>query len=227
MYDARLHTDKLPANIVDGLKNFSGNDCYLIKRDVDRKSFLCNKNNCHLNVMKRIEKFGGEMINGWLLSKNKMFLDMGIWVWSYHSVWLTPKGKIVDVTDNEDYKNLPLSTFIPDFNRKIDLENGIAYNTIVIFDNFRVADKLAEASNEDRQLVSGVVYWTTSSVKFFRELDEHSGQYLIFRKEYPQNLKKLEEQYECRVEGNRLIPNNPAVNQMQSNIFFDFSVSGG
>ena len=152
---------------------------------------------------------------------------MGIWVWSYHSVWLTPKGKIVDVTDNEDYKNLPLSTFIPDFNRKIDLENGIAYNTIAIFDNFKVADKFSKANNENRQLVSGVVYWTTSLIKFFRELSEHSGQYLIFRNEYPQNLKKLEEQYDCKVEGNKLVPNNPAVNKFKTDVFFDFSVGGG
>jgi hypothetical protein len=64
MYDARLFTDKLPPNIVDALKDFSGNDCYLIKRDVDRKSLLSNKNNCHINVQRYVEKFGGERLNG-------------------------------------------------------------------------------------------------------------------------------------------------------------------
>ena len=44
MYDARLFTDKLPEKITKGLKDFSGNECYLIKREVDRKSLLSNKN---------------------------------------------------------------------------------------------------------------------------------------------------------------------------------------
>lgn len=227
MYDARLYTDKLPPNIVDALKEFSGNECYLIKRDVDRKSVLCAPNNCHKNVNKRIEKYGGEMVNGWLLSRNPMFLEMGIWAWTYHSVWVTPKQKIVDVTDNKDYVNLPLSTFIPDNKRLVDISNGIAYNTIVIFDNSRVANKLEIASGEDRNLTEGVVYWTTNSIKHFRELDEHSGAYKLIRREYPQNLKELQEKYRCKIEGNRLLPIDDYVPSIKSDIFFDFSIGGG
>ena len=228
MYDARLFTDKLPENITKSLKDFSGNECYLIKREVDRKSLLSNKNNCHNNVQRYVEKFGGERLNGWLLYRNEQWInEMGIWVWHYHSVWITPKNKIVDVTDNNLYKKLPLSTFIPDTIRKVDLENGIAYNTIVIFDNNRIADRFADASGEDRKLFSGVVYWTTNSVKFFRGLDEHCGQYKLIRKEYPQNLEMLEEEYDCKANGGKLVPNDSNQSMIPSEIFFDYSLGGG
>jgi hypothetical protein len=228
MYDARLFTDKLPEKITKALKEFSGNECYLIKREVDRKSFLSNKNNCHQNVQRYVEKFGGERLNGWLLYRNEQWIDeMGLWVWHYHSVWITPKNKIVDVTDNDLYKKLPLSTFIPDTTRKVDLENGIAYNTIVIFDNIRAADKFAGASGEDRKLFSGVVYWTTNNVQFFRALDEHGGQYKLIRKEYPQNLEMLEKEYNCKASGGKLVPNDPNQSMIPSEIFFDYSLGGG
>ncbi len=227
MFDARLHTDKLPPNIVDGLKNFSESDCYLIKRDVDRKSILCASNNCHINVQKRVDKYGGEMVNGWLLARRSMLLEMGVWVWFYHSVWVTPKQKIVDVTDNEDYKNLPLSTFIPDKNRLVNIPNGIAFNTIVIFDNQRVANQFEVASGEDRRLIEGVVYWTTNSVKHFREMHEHTGKYKLIRREYPQNKIEFEEKYKCKIEGNRIVPLDIENNMIKSDLFFDFSIGGG
>lgn len=228
MYDARLFTDKLPDRIIAPLKQFSGNDCYLVKREVDRKSLLSNKNNCHNNVKRYVEKFGGEMLNGWLLYRDEKFIDeMGAWVWHYHSVWITPKGKLVDVTDNDRYRNLPLSTFMPDATRKVDLENGIAYNTIVVFENGRTADWFAEASGEDRKLSAGVVYWTTNDVRFFRGLDEHLGQYKLLRNEYPANQKQLEADYDCVIKDKRLIPKDPDNSMVPSEIFFDFSMGGG
>lgn len=227
MYDARLFTDKLPEKITKSLKDFSGNECYLIKREVDRKSFLSTKNNCHKNVQRYIEKFGGVMLNGWLLYRSEQWTDeMGIWVWNYHSVWITPKGKIVDVTDNDFYKKLPLSTFIPDTIRKVDLENGIAYNTIVVFDNNKTADRLARANGEDRNLYAGVVYWTTNNVKYFRDLGEHNGQYRLIRKDYPLNTELLKKDYDCEVKGSKLVPNDPNQSMISSDIFFDYGLSG-
>lgn len=227
MYDARLFTDKLPDRIIAPLKQFSGNDCYLVKREVDRKSLLSNKNNCHNNVKRYVEKFGGEMLNGWLLYRDEKFIDeMGAWVWHYHSVWITPKGKLVDVTDNDKYRNLPLSTFMPDATRKVDLENGIAYNTIVVFENGRTADRFAEASGEDGKLSTGVVYWTTNDVRYFRGLDEHLGQYKLLRNEYPANQKQLEMDYDCVIKDRRLISKDPDNTMVPSEIFFDFSMGG-
>lgn len=228
MYNARLFTDKLPDKIIAPLKEFAGNDCYLIKRDVDRKSLLSNQNNCHINVKKYIEKFGGEMLNGWLLCRKDEWIDkLGLWVWHYHSVWIKPDGKIVDVTDNRNYRNLPLSTFIPDAKRKIDLDNGIAYNSIAVFENARVANIFADASGETRQLLPGTVYWTTNQVKYFRGLDEHTGEYRHIRSEYAENLKMLEEKYGFIVKDNKLTPVDPDVGYVPVDVFFDFSMSGG
>ena len=107
------------------------------------------------------------------------------------------------------------------------LENGIAYNTIVIFDNNRIADRFAEASGEDRKLSSGIVYWTTNSVKYFRGLDEHGGQYKLVTKEYPQNIELLEKEYDCKVNGGKLLPNDLNHSKARPEIFFDFSIGGG
>ena len=228
MYDARLFTDKLPYNITEALKAFSGNECYLVKRDVNRKSFLSNKNSCHLNVKRHIEKFGGEMLNGWILyRKEKYTEEMGLWIWHYHSVWITAKGKIVDVTDDDNYRNLPLSTFIPDTTRKVDLQNGISYNTIVIFDNNSIAEHFANASGEDRKISAGTVYWTTNSVKSFRGLEEHSGQYKLITNEYPANQILLRDIYGLEVKNGKLSPIDPENAEVPSEIFFDFSLGGG
>jgi hypothetical protein len=228
MYNARLFTDKLPDKVIEPLKKFSGNDCYLVKRDVDRKSMLSKQNNCHINVKKYIDKFGGEMLNGWLLCRKEDWYDkMGLWVWHYHSVWIKPDGKLVDVTDNRNYKNLPLSTFIPDTIHKVDLENGIAYNTIVVFESQKIASLLQESSGESRQLLPGTVYWTTNQVKHFRGLDEHSGQYRHLNKEYPANLKLLEEMYGFTDKNGKLAPLNPDATLIPIDVFFDFSMGGG
>ena len=228
MYNARLFSDKLPDRVIDPLKVFSGNECYLIKRDVDRKSLLSNKNNCHTNVQKYIDKFGGEMLNGWLLYKDDKWLDeMGLWVWHYHSVWIKPDGKIIDVTDSDRYRNLPLSTFIPDTTHKLDLENGIAYNTIVVFENSKAAKIFADASGEARELFPYTVYWTTNSVKYFRGLDEHNGEYRYVMSEYISNLKLLEDRYGFVVKNNKLSSIDPEVSLVPTNLFFDFSIGGG
>ena len=229
MYNARLFSDKLPDRVIDPLKVFSGNECYLIKRDVDRKSLLSNKNNCHINVQKYIDKFGGEMLNGWLLYKDDKWIDeMGLWVWHYHSVWIKPDGKIIDVTDSDRYRNLPLSTFTPDTSHKLDMANGVAYNTIVIFENSRIANMLNEASGERvRQLFPGTVYWTTNQVQHFRGLDEHTGQYRYLTDEYQTNRRLLEEKYGFMIKDKKLIPIDPDVGHVPVDIFFDFSMGGG
>ena len=51
---------------------------------------------CHRNVIGIVKRFGGQRLNGYCVSMYKN----GDVTLLYHSVWITPEGKCVDITNN-------------------------------------------------------------------------------------------------------------------------------
>ncbi len=52
---------------------------------------------CQTNVAKKIEKDGGRRLIGWCIWKSPVLLEA-----QYHHVWLSPEGKIEDITPQSD-----------------------------------------------------------------------------------------------------------------------------
>lgn len=225
MLDAKLYTNKLPTVLQEPLKSFSGNDCYLVAKAKDNMGLEQKSGNCHLNVQQYIDKFGGEMVNGWLLYRNKSILNLGMWAWSFHSVWKKSDGKVVDVTKDKMYEGNDFTTFLPDSSRKFDNAEGIGYNNIVLLESKSFADKFGMSIGKEIDV--GKVYWAIDTFKAIKDLNEHSGQYRYITNEYPHNIKLLEEKYNVMPDGNGLKPKPGATMDPRGvpvDLLFDFSV---
>jgi hypothetical protein len=216
------YTNKLPTPIKDAMKQLTNDDCYLIKRRVKGVTGSGAVLNCHQNVQDLVDRIGGERISGWLLMRKNELYRNGMYIWMFHSIWKTPENEYVDVTQSDVYGNDKVATFWHDSVRRADLDEGTAYNSVITLENDKAVQMIARGTNT--QLSIGTPYWTENSVRFFSGLDEHSGMYRMLHSDYPQNTKMLEEQYNCRSEGNRLVPNNKD-DKVSTQIFFDFSVS--
>ena len=132
MYDAKVYNDKIPTIVRNPMLEFTGSDCLLVNR---RKRGATSKgaySNCHSNVQDWVDKIGGARISGWLLARIPKFLNEGVWAWIFHSIWLTPEGKLTDVTMDDDYAGKDFVTFWHDKYRSCDLINGTSYNLSLI-----------------------------------------------------------------------------------------------
>jgi len=64
------------------------------------------KNECHQNVLGLVKRFGGQQLRGYMVN---MFEYHHISL-VFHTVWITPEGKCVDVTSNSFENIYPLTT---------------------------------------------------------------------------------------------------------------------
>lgn len=88
---------------------------------------------CHFNVWLQAKSAGGRPQPGWVLAqdKQKSFAEA-----IFHSVWLTPDSKLIDVTPRKDQEKRLL--FVPDLKRSITLTSHEGQPAIHTFDNVRV-----------------------------------------------------------------------------------------
>jgi hypothetical protein len=218
------YSHKVPHAIRAGMEQFTGQDCFLIKR---RKTGLTGQGvqgNCHFNVKRWVDKVGGKRISGWLLYRNRTLLSKGLWVWSFHSVWQTPEGAVVDVTQDATYSGSDFTTVWLDNSRDIDLDEGTSYNNIVLIENSTSANEFGKSIGHE--LMPGVPYWTIASMKTVIPIAEHSGKYRWLDESYAANINRLKEEYNCSVVGGKLVPNEGAGARVSTKILFDYSIGG-
>jgi hypothetical protein len=218
-----LPYDKLPALVNNGIKSLTGNSPLLVKQKLDTPN---NKPlNCHYNVANQIESFGGSLLNGWLLTKKSSLVNRGIWRWTYHSVWLKTHEECYDITKDKD-NSRDYSTFVPDNNRKINLKVGITYNDILIIENKELSDAYNETGIYDFEVKVGIPYWVLPDLSRIRDTKSFDGMYRLIRPEFPINSKILEEQYDLKIINGKLV-SNTGTQEVNSNMLFEFSLSGG
>ena len=61
--------------------------------------------NCHPNVQLLVDTYGGKRMVGYEVSMNK-FCDIRFFDILFHSVWMTPENKLVDVTKKDEQEIL-------------------------------------------------------------------------------------------------------------------------
>lgn len=223
MFNAKNYSDKLPKNIRQPLQQFAGNDCLLVKRSIDNLGLETQQGNCHINVKGYVEAFGGEMVNGWLLYRNRKLLDKGMWVWCFHSMWLTEEKELLDVTEDECYQNNAFSTFIPDVARKVNLDEGINYNNIAIFENEAFAQFFGNSIGANIKV--GAPYWISEDMLRVKDLTEHTGEYRWLHEEYKQNQLMLLQKYGVAIVDDKLLMAGAANDEISADLLFDFSLS--
>jgi hypothetical protein len=191
MFGSKIYTNKIPKTVRLAMHKFTNAECILVKRkdnDFAQNAAL----NCHQNVATLAEELNGEMKNGWLLYRSRMLMNMGVWVWCFHSVLKTAENKLIDVTKDKMYETNNYSTFWYDTSRTANVQRGTAYNNIMVIDNQRAVDLFNAEYGCDLKV--GVVYWTSNCMRFFKKLNEHNGVYKALGAEYEQNLTELKQE---------------------------------
>lgn len=223
----------IPKDIRNDVEVFSGGT--LLEVEIRKNGATANNEfrNCHKNVQEWVDKIGGERVSGWLLDDRKKWLKKGCYLWSFHSVWNTPEGKLVDVTKNvRDKKKFII--FATDVNRVADGWKGTSYNSINVFQNRR-AIRFYKKHYDDPYLQSPGIYWSSGTVPLRpvegNGLDE--GKYYLFRdfnnNLIDKNIELLKKTYGVEVrrvsdglklEGHQRLP----VNQVLQ-MYFDFAIN--
>lgn len=229
MLDTTPYTEKLPSSLNEVLKIFTGNESVMVRYLQPKDGVKGKSGNCHLNVKTFIDKRGGNSVSGWLLNRHKTFLEKGIYVWSFHSVWQTPKGNLVDVTEDKHYVGRDKSIFIQDQHRVPDLENGLSYNNIVIFTDSAFAQYFGQSIGKN--IASNTPYWCDSSLRHLLDINEHSGIYRLVTSAYPDNIKMMCDEIECDLVDRRLVPREGSKRTLDDpppkNFIFDYSMKIG
>tara|TARA_Y100001968_G_scaffold333165_1_gene394492 strand:+ start:5623 stop:6711 length:1089 start_codon:yes stop_codon:yes gene_type:complete len=106
-------SDQLPDELVNALKVLSPYP--VIKVPVRQKGITAGKaQNCYWNSSIISQTFGGDVVYGWIVADEGEG-DFGIYG---HGCWLTPEGKLVDVTPRSG-KNLKHRFFLPSDERLV------------------------------------------------------------------------------------------------------------
>ena len=217
----KRYNDKIPSSIKIAMEQFTGNNCFLVPRDIAKSKGMNSQGNCHSNVASFIQANSGTYQRGWLLARNRKLISMGIYVWTFHTVWISNESKVLDITDDENYKDVPYSTVWFDDIRGPDLVNGVNYNNVIIYETEAIAAMFSSVIG--KTINAGELYWTTSKMNRVLPISEHNGQYRWIDDKWSNNRLLIEQQYDCRIEGGRLV--GKSANELDESIFFNFGIS--
>ena len=220
----KLYTHKIPKRVRRAMTQFTQSDCHLVKRRRSGKTSEGEYRNCHTNVAYWVEHIGGESVNGWVLQRQSHMLSIGWWSWTFHSLWKTPEGKLVDVTQNPLYEGKTHITFWKDKTRRVNLVDGVSYNTVFLFANQSIAEHYSIQTNQRVQ--AGKVYWANMSNRKVKRVKESSGEFRLLTSEYPTNIKLLKDRCGLDVVDDYLIyPKDWRGVETSSDLLFDFGIS--
>jgi len=217
----RRYNDKVPSSVKIAMEQFTGNNCYLVPRDLAKSKEMNSEGNCHSNVASFIQANSGTYQRGWLLARNRKLMSMGVYVSSFHTVWVSNESKTLDITADIHYEGAAYSTVWYDDIREPDLVYGVNYNNIIIYETEAIAAMFSSVIG--KTINAGELYWTTRKMNRVLPLSEHNGQYRWIDGEWLNNRLLVEQQYDCRIEGGRLV--GKQANELDEAIFFDFGVS--
>lgn len=229
MLDITPYANKLPSSVNEALKALTDNESVLVRYLTPQQGIKGKSENCHLNVKSFIDKNGGNSVSGWILKRHRPLMEKGVYVWSFHSVWQTSNGNLVDVTEDKHYVGREKSIFIHDKNRIPDLEKGLSFNNIVIFTNSEFVKSFGQSIG--RLVVLDTLYWCDPSLRQLLEISEHSGIYRLVTSAYPDNIKLMCDEIECELVDSRLVPREGSKRTLDDplpkNFIFDYSVKLG
>ena len=100
-YGCEENTHILPKKFLPFLRQMKLPKMYF----VPRRGYSCLtgsglRGKCHSNVIKLCLVFGGKQMIGYEVAEFYNKTEKEKWKLNFHSVWITPEGKMVNVTDN-------------------------------------------------------------------------------------------------------------------------------
>jgi hypothetical protein len=122
-YGCKRANNRIPKTYHPFMKKLGIRDVYEVPIRTKGMTSSGQMNQCHTNVAKLQVVYGGKVASGFLLHRKKERLKQGKYVsgerkwfssveWSFnpHSVWMTPEGKLVDVTQQRKELDVRTST---------------------------------------------------------------------------------------------------------------------
>jgi len=225
MLDTTSYSDKLPFGLNVALKELTGGECIMVRLAAPKDRVVTREHDCHENVRLAIEKFGGGFVSGWLLARLPKEIENGLYIWSFHSVWRKPDGKLLDVTKDRNYKGRDKTIFVPDSLRVPDMIENISYNNFVVF-----TERSYAASYSRRigvEIHTNTPYWADDQLSRLLKIQEHSGKYRQILSNDCPNLRHMCDEYEVDVIRGQLVPrpgSKYSDGNIPSSIFFDYSL---
>ena len=228
MLDTTPYSNKLPYLLNATLKDFTGGDCLMVRKTKDKDRLTGKSGQCHLNVKRLVDEQGGRSVSGWLLSRSPKILERGLYIWSFHSVWMKLDGKLLDVTFDKNYAGRDKSIFVPDSTRVPDLIEDISYNNFVVFTDQSYAKVHGE--HIGKNLIPYCPYWSDDSVLRLLDISNHSGKYRLITSTKSPNYRRLCDEYEIDFVGGNPVPRTASKYSdgfLPMQIFFDYSLRFG
>lgn len=204
MLDVTSYADKLPPSLNNALKLFAGNECVMVRYIKGKGKPKAKAGNCHMNVKAFVDIQGGRSISGWILNRDSKRSDRGLYVWSFHSIWEMPDGKWVDVTEDRRYTGRDKSIFVPDAVRLPNIAEGLSYNSFMVFTEPHFAAHYGKSIGVE--LITNKIYWTDSAMLRVMDTDQHNGIYRWIGPDYPQNTKRMCDEYELDIVNGKPVP---------------------
>ena len=105
-FGCEVSNDYIPKNQMELLGKIGLRNIIKVKHRKNGMTSSMKMNGCHSNVRKLVEQFGGKQLVGYVVHKEIREYPFQIY---YHSVWITPEGKVIDPTSlpedriKEDY----------------------------------------------------------------------------------------------------------------------------
>jgi hypothetical protein len=97
-FGCEVSNDYIPKNQMDLLRKFGLRNIIKVKRRKNGITGSMKPNDCHRNVRKLVERCGGKQLLGYMIEKE----SENPFQITYHSVWITPKGEVIDPTSSRD-----------------------------------------------------------------------------------------------------------------------------
>lgn len=108
-------------NCIVKLQEYCNFSCKLLKVPIIAKP-LCINLNCHNNVNKYVDTYGGEKISGYYLITDIIDENCGCAI--YHSIWKNTYGELIDITPFSDNRNYNIFSIMSDE----DYYSGVLYD---------------------------------------------------------------------------------------------------
>ena len=225
MLDTTPYADKLTPALNSLLKSFAGGECIMVRKIKSKDTIKGKAGNCHINVKQYVDKDGGSSISGWLLGRIPHLIEKGMYVWNFHSVWLKPDNKLIDVTDDQHYLGRDKTIFVPDSTRVPDLTEGTSFNSFLVFTERAFAEHYGKSIGKEIRV--NTPYWCDNTMTRLIDIDKHSGVYRLLSTEYKHNYQRMCDEYELDIVNGKPVPKVGSKYEfaVPVEMMFDYSVS--
>ena len=106
-FGCEVSNDYIPKNQMDLLRKIGLRNIIKVKRRKNGMTSSMKSNGCHSNVRILVEQVGGKQLLGYMICGGGGLFDTEQngeepFQMVYHSVWITPEGKVIDPTSSND-----------------------------------------------------------------------------------------------------------------------------